>query len=58
MAKVNTLIRKGYLLAGVMMAANIFVVNEMKAMENDEKNEEKEEEDKNNKKKFFFQIWY
>ena len=34
----NTLIRKGYLLAGVMMAANMFVVNEMKAMntENDE----------------------
>ena len=53
MAKVNTLIRKGYLLAGVMMAANIFVVNEMKAMENDEKNEGKEEEDKNNKKNFF-----
>ena len=32
MAKVNTLIRKGYLLAGVVMAANMFVVNEVKAM--------------------------
>ncbi len=35
MANVNTLIKKGYLLAGVLMAANIFVVNEMKATEND-----------------------
>ena len=33
MAKVNTLFRKGYLLAGVIMAANMFVVNEVKAME-------------------------
>ena len=32
MAKVNTLFRKGYLLAGVMMAANMLVVNEVKAM--------------------------
>ena len=32
MAKVNTLFRKGYLLAGVMMAANMLVVNEMRAM--------------------------
>ena len=31
MAKVKTLIRKGYLLAGVIMAANMFVVNEMRA---------------------------
>jgi len=29
----NTLFRKGYLLAGVVMAANMLVVNEMKAME-------------------------
>ena len=29
----NTLFRKGYLLAGVLMAANMFVVNEVKAME-------------------------
>ena len=29
----NTLFRKGYLLAGVMMATNMFVVNETKAME-------------------------
>ena len=33
MASINTLFRKGYLLAGVMMAANMFAVNEMKAME-------------------------
>ena len=33
MVKVSTLIRKGYLLAGVMMAANMFVGNEMKATE-------------------------
>jgi len=33
MVKVNTLFKKGYLLAGVMMAANMFVGNEMKAME-------------------------
>ena len=31
MVKVSTLIRKGYLLAGVLMAANMFVVNEVKA---------------------------
>ena len=31
MASVNTLIRKGYLLAGVMMAANMCIVNEVKA---------------------------
>ena len=31
MVKVNTLIRKGYLLAGVIIAANMFAVNEMKA---------------------------
>ena len=36
MAKLNILFRKGYLLAGVMMAANMFVVNEVKAMENDD----------------------
>ena len=35
MPKVSTLFRKGYLLAGVIMAANMFVVNEMKASEND-----------------------
>ncbi len=33
MTNMNTLIKKGYLLAGVIMAANMFVVNEMKAME-------------------------
>ena len=36
----NTLFRKGYLLAVVIMAANMFAVNEMKAME--ENNKEKE----------------
>ena len=43
MASVNTLIREGYLLAGVLMAANMFVGNEMRASdtlptENDFKN--------------------
>ena len=33
MANMNTLFRKVYLLAGVIMAANMFVVNEIKAME-------------------------
>ena len=32
MAKVSTLIRKGYLFAGVIMAVNMFVVNEVMAM--------------------------
>ena len=38
MASINTLFRKGYLLAGVIMAANIFAVNEMKAMDKDQLN--------------------
>ena len=33
MANMNTLFRKGYLLAGVVMAANMFIVNEVRAME-------------------------
>ena len=33
MVNMNTLFRKGYLLAGVMMAANMLAVNEMKAMD-------------------------
>lgn len=33
MANMNALFRKGYLLAGVVMAANMFSVNEMRAME-------------------------
>ena len=41
----NTLFRKGYLLAGVMMAANMFVVNEVKAMNNKENNMDTEEEE-------------
>ena len=36
MAKVNTLFKKGYLLAGVIIAANMFVVNEMMAMNKEE----------------------
>ena len=47
----NTLFRKGYLLAGVIMAANMFVVNEVKATEEgkkieiaDEKEIEEEQE--------------
>ena len=38
MANINTLFRKGYLLAGVVMAANMFVVNEVKASENKDEN--------------------
>ena len=41
----NTLIRKGYLLAGVMMAANMLVGNEMKAMNNKENNMDTTEEE-------------
>ena len=33
MTNMNTLFRKGYLLAGVVMAANMLVVNEMRAMD-------------------------
>ena len=40
MANMNTLFRKGYLLAGIVMAANMFVVNEVRATE--ENNKEKE----------------
>ena len=39
MVKVSTLFKKGYLLAGVVMAANMFAVNEMKAS-NSKNNEE------------------
>ena len=39
MANINTLFKKGYLLAGVIMAANIFVGNEMKAMDKEKKGE-------------------
>jgi len=51
MVKVSTLIRKGYLLAVVIMAANMFVGNEMKATDNRERinmdeNTEKNEEGK------------
>ena len=35
MASINMLFKKGYLLAGVIMAANIFIGNEMKAMKNE-----------------------
>ena len=36
MAKVSMLIKKVYLLAGVVMAANMFIVNEVKAMETEQ----------------------
>ena len=57
MAKVNTLLRKGYILAGVIMAANMFVVNEVRASINNEQErkeikeyqETKEKEEENNK---------
>ena len=42
-ASVNMVFRKGYLLAGVIMAANMFVVNEMKAMRNIEENDKEKE---------------
>jgi len=45
MANINTLFRKGYLLAGVMMAANMLVGNEMKAMNNKENNMDTTEEE-------------
>ena len=60
MANMNTLIRKGYLLAGVIMAANMFIVNEVRAMDDNEETEEKqkksddlnkEKEQDNDKKK-------
>ena len=49
MANMSTLFKKGYLLAGVIMAANIFVVNEVRAMEEDNEfnNIKREEENKN-----------
>ena len=43
-ASVNTLIRKGYLLAGVIMAANMFIVNEVRAMDDSTKENEKKKE--------------
>ena len=70
MANMNTLFRKVYLLAGVIMAANMFAVNEVKAMnspedkkdglmatEGKEQNfgeEGKEKKKNNNNKKNFF----
>ena len=50
MANMNALFKKRYLLAGVVMAANMLVGNEMKATEN----VKKEEEDGNRKQKNFF----
>ena len=47
MASINTLIRKGYLFAGVIIAANIFVVNEMKAMEDIQQEHEKDAKEGN-----------
>ena len=50
MAKVNTLIRKGYLFAGVIIAANIFVANEMMAMETNPQEEVTNENNMENEK--------
>ena len=54
MANINTLFKKGYLLAGVVMAANMFVVNEVKAMDgekhiDEEENNGKKDEASNDK---------
>ena len=45
MANMNALFRKGYLLAGVMMATNMFAVNEMRAMKEKYIEQEGNEED-------------
>ena len=50
MVKVSTLIRKGYLLAGVLMAANMFVVNEVKASEDPSEKKKEEEKDTDSQK--------
>ena len=42
----NMIIRKVYLLAGVIMAANMFVGNEVRAMEGNKKLDTKPEENK------------
>ena len=56
----NTLFGKVYLLAGVMMAANMFVVNEVRATDEthekkklNEEERKKKKENNNNKKNFF-----
>ena len=46
MASVNMLIKKCYLLAGMVMAANMFIVNEVKASTNEEQH--KDEKNENN----------
>ena len=55
----NTLFGKVYLLAGVMMAANMFVVNEVRATDEthekkklNEEERKKKKENNNNKKNF------
>ena len=50
MASLNMLLKKGYLLAGVMMAANMFAVNEMKAMNKDKSAENTSDDNNNNNK--------
>ena len=57
MANMDTLFREVYLLVGVIMAANIFVVNEVRAMNQQNVNETEEEKKKKQKKKldpFYF----
>ena len=48
MANMNTLIRKGYLLAGVVMAANMFIVDEVRAMNSNTEEKEKDDDEENN----------
>ena len=50
MANMNTLIRKGYLLAGVIIAANMFIVNEVRASNMPQK--ETENDPKKDQKKY------
>ena len=47
MVKVNTLFKKGYLLAGVVMAANMFVANEVKASAGSSSNLNQQENQQN-----------
>ena len=56
MANVNTLIRKGYLLAGVIMAANMFVVNEVRAMDNEYQTYNNSTKKDKNKESFFIRV--
>ena len=52
MANMNTLFKKGYLFAVVIMAANMFVVNEMKAMNDNRREPEKDMKEGNDESTF------